>query len=70
MIIDFDENDIWKIKGGRLWKNSQEHLYIEFVDKMGKETGTININRETLNRWREDIDYILESTKDVTGKTD
>lgn len=70
MIIDFDENDIWKIEGKRAYANSAGVLNIEFRDRKGRTTAGLSISREGLEKLRDDIDYILESTKDVTGKAD
>lgn len=70
MEIELKEFDVWELKGKRAYANSTGILNVEFRDRKGRTTAGLSISREGLEKLREDIDYILESTKDVTGKTD
>lgn len=70
MEIYLDEFDMWTIKGERAYANSAGVLNVEFRDRKGRTTAGLSISREGLEKLRDDIDYILESTKDVAGKAD
>lgn len=70
MEIYLDEFDMWTIKGERAYANSAGVLNVEFRDRKGKTTVGTQICRDRLEKLREDIDYILESTKDVTSESD
>lgn len=70
MEIDLKEHDVWELKGKRAYANSAGVLNVEFRDREGRTTAGLSISREGLEKLREDIDYILESTKDVTSKAD
>lgn len=70
MEIELKEFDVWELKGKRAYANSAGILNVEFRDRKGRTTAGLSISREGLEKLRDDIDYILESTKDVTGKAD
>ncbi len=70
MEIELKEFDVWELKGKRAYANSAGVLNVEFRDRKGRTTAWLSISREGLEKLRDDIDYILESTKDVTGKAD
>ena len=70
MEIELKEFDVWGLKGKRAYANSAGVLNVEFRDRKGRTTAGLSISREGLEKLRDDIDYILESTKDVAGKAD
>lgn len=70
MEVYLDEFDVWEMKGKCAYSNSVRILNVEFRDRKGKTTAGLLISREGLEKLRDDIEYILESTKDVTGKAD
>ena len=70
MEIELKEFDVWELKGKRAYANSAGVLNVEFRDRKGRTTAGLSISREGLEKLRNDIEYILESTKDVTGKAD
>lgn len=70
MEIELKEFDVWELKGKRAYANSAGILNVEFRDRKGRTTAWLSISREGLEKLRDDIDYILESTKDVAGKAD
>lgn len=70
MEIELKEFDVWELKGKRAYANSAGVLNVEFRDRKGRTTAGLSISREGLEKLRDDIEYILESTKDVTGKAD
>lgn len=70
MEIELKEFDVWELKGKRAYANSAGVLNVEFRDRKGRTTAGLSISREGLEKLRDDIDYILESTKDVAGKAD
>lgn len=70
MQVDLSEYDVWELKGKRAYANNAGVLNVEFRDRKGSTTAGLSISREGLEKLRDDIEYILESTKDVAGKTD
>jgi len=70
MEIELKEFDVWELKGKRAYANSAGVLNVEFRDRKGRTTAGLSISREGMEKLRDDIDYILESTKDVAGKAD
>lgn len=70
MEVYLDEFDIWKIEGRRARVKSAAVLNIEIKDQKGRTTVGAQVCREKLEELRDDINYILENTKDVAGKDD
>lgn len=67
MEIELKEFDVWELKGKRAYANSAGVLNVEFRDRKGRTTAGLSISREGLEKLRDDIDYILESTKDESA---
>lgn len=70
MEVRLDECEVCEIKGRRAWAKNAAILDIEIRDQKGRVTAFTEISRDRLEKLRDDIDYILESTKDVAGKAD
>lgn len=70
MEVRLNECEVCEIKGQRAWAKNAAILDIEIRDRKGRTTAGLSISRDRLEKLRDDIEYILESTKDVTGKAD
>ena len=62
-LLELNLNELREIRGAREWKNNPHLLLLQIVDNGGEEIRA-TVSRGKLEQLREDIDFILETTKE------